>query len=120
MKKEKKRRLHSFIKKIKLDIDPDGKIEEMIKRDKEYQEKTKKRFGWKILIIMNEKKKTLRERFNTERFHHVNDTSWLNHQYEQETYKKCTYTENCRFCEKIKKGETITEEDKIDAFTIGF
>jgi hypothetical protein len=41
MKKEKKRRLHSFIKKIKLDIDPDGKIKEMIKINKEYQEKTK-------------------------------------------------------------------------------
>lgn len=60
---------------------------------------------------------SLRERFNRVRTPHYNRTSWEYHQYEQETYGECRYTENCRFCEKIKKGETITEDDKIDAMT---
>lgn len=60
---------------------------------------------------------SLRDRFNKVRTPHYNRTSWEYHRYEQEEYGKCSYTDHCRFCEKIAKGETITEEDKIDAMT---
>ena len=68
--------------------------------------------------IMNEEdRQKLRDRFNKQLIPHYNRTSWEYHQYEQKTYGKCTYTDNCRFCDKEKNKETITEDDKIDAMT---
>ena len=62
---------------------------------------------------MNEEtRQKLRDRFNEQPISHYNQTSWEYHRYEQKEYGKCIYTDHCRFCEKEKNGEVITEDDK--------
>jgi len=78
--------------------------------------KLKQFFGIKTKIITRNERISLREKFNTvlQPRYHYTTTSWECHLYEQKTYGKCSFTDNCRFCEKEKNGEIITEDDKID------
>lgn len=61
----------------------------------------------------------MRDIFNTKLFFHMNRTSWEYHQYEQETKRKCTYTENCRFCEEIEKLKLLWGEWHYSAINGG-